>query len=171
MRRLLLVRHAKADALSGGGDRERPLTGRGEKDAARLGRYLAKERLLPDFAVASDARRAKRTLHLLLDAHPGRVAHVFDTRIYLAPAEQLLEMLRETPDTVSTLLAVGHNPGFSDLAILLAGAGVAGDLARLRAGYPAAALAVFDFDVGRWSGVRRGGGRLDRFVTPDALGE
>lgn len=39
MRRLILLRHAKADAHSAGGDRQRPLTKRGEEDARRVGRY------------------------------------------------------------------------------------------------------------------------------------
>ena len=40
------------------------------------------------------------------------------------------------------------------------------DRGRFTLGRATAALAVLDFDVDDWSGVRHGGGRLDRFVVP-----
>lgn len=169
MRRLILLRHAKADAHSAGGDRQRPLTKRGEEDARCVGRYLAKEGLVPDLAVASDARRAKRTLDLALEAFPREVAHHLDDVIYLAGADRLLDVVRQTPDDASTLLAIGHNPGFAELAAALAADGAPDDLLRMRSKYPTAALAVLDFDAADWTGVGEGEGRLYRFVTPGDL--
>jgi phosphohistidine phosphatase len=169
MRRLVLLRHAKADAHSAGGDRQRPLTKRGEDDARSVGRYLAEQGLAPDLAVTSDARRAKRTLDLVLQAFPKNVAHRADNAIYLARPDRILDVLRQTPEDVSTLLAVGHNPGFAELANSLAGGGAPDDLFRMRSKYPTAALAVLDFDADEWYGVGEGEARLDRFVTPADL--
>lgn len=169
MRRLLLLRHGKADRHSAGGDRERPLTRKGEEDARRLGRYLKEEGLGPDLAVASNARRARQTLDKVLEAFPAHVAHLIENTIYMAHAEHLLEVLRKTPDKVSTLLAVGHNPGFSELAIMLAGAGETEALGRLALKFPTAALAVLEFDAKPWALVDKGAARLDRFVTPALL--
>ena len=75
-------------------------------------------------AVASNARRAKQTLERALEAFPAHVTHVIENTIYLASADHLIDVLRQTPDRAHTLLAVGHNPGFAELATLLAGAGV-----------------------------------------------
>jgi phosphohistidine phosphatase len=169
MRRLILLRHAKADAHSAGGDRQRPLTRRGEEDARRVGRYLADEGLVPDLAVSSDARRAKRTLDLALEAFPREVTHRLDDAIYLADPDRLLDVLRETPADASTLLAIGHNPGFADLACALAAEGEPGDLDRLRSKYPTAAFAVLDFPADDWAEVGAVGARLERFVTPGDL--
>jgi len=169
MRRLLLLRHGKADRHSAGGDRERPLTRRGEEDALRVGEFLRDAGLGPDLAVASNARRAKQTLEKVLSAFPGHVTHVIDNSIYLAAADHLLDILRQTPDKYSTLLAVGHNPGFADLAIALAGDGDARELAVLRSKYPTAALAVLDFEVAGWADVAPAAARLERFVTPALL--
>jgi len=169
MRRLLLLRHGKADRHSAGGDRERPLTKRGEEDARRMGEFLAEERLAPDLAVASNARRAKRTLDLVLEAFPNHVTHLIENTIYMATAEHLLHILRQTPDKVSTLLAVGHNPGFAELAISLAGTGDGEELARLRSKFPTAALAVLDFEAKHWADVSQGAARLSRLVTPAGL--
>jgi len=169
MKRLLLLRHGKADRHSAGGDRERPLTQRGEDDARRIGRYLHDEGVAPDMAVASNARRARQTLDRVIEAFPRHVAHVIDNTLYLAEIEHLLDTLRQTPQRVATLLAVGHNPGFGELAIALAGAGDGEQLSELRMKFPTAALAILDFDVADWAEVTPGAARLHRFVTPALL--
>ncbi|WP_442754353.1 SixA phosphatase family protein [Methylocystis sp. JAN1] len=169
MRRLLLLRHGKADRHSAGGDRERPLTGRGEADARLVGEFLHKAGMTPDLAVASNARRAKQTLERALEAFPGHVTHLIENTIYLATREHLVEVLRQTPDKVRTLLAVGHNPGFAELADWLAGGGDAAGLDQMRSSYPTAALAILDFETEHWAEVRKGTARLYRFVTPAAL--
>jgi phosphohistidine phosphatase len=116
MRRLLLLRHGKADRHSAGGDRERPLTRRGEEDARNAGAFIRDLGATPDLAVASNARRAKQTLERALEAFPAHVTHVIENTIYLASADHLIDVLRQTPDRAHTLLAVGHNPGFAELA-------------------------------------------------------
>ncbi|MGJ0502663.1 MAG: SixA phosphatase family protein [Methylocystis sp.] len=169
MRRLLLLRHGKADRHSAGGDRERPLTRRGMDDARRMGEFLRDADVAPDLAVASNARRAKQTLDQVLEVFPGHVTHLIENTIYLATVDHLVEILRQTPDRVATLLAVGHNPGFAELACWLAGSGEADEMALMRTKFPTAALAMLDFDTDHWSDVRRGGARLARFVTPGIL--
>lgn len=163
------MRHGKADRHSAGGDRERPLTRRGEEDARRMGQFLRDEGMTPDLAVASNARRAKQTLERTLEAFPGHVTHLIENTIYLATVDHLVDVLRQTPDKVGTLLAVGHNPGFAELAYWLAGGGDAAEIDRMRSSYPTAALAILDFDSDHWAEVRRGAARLNRFVTPATL--
>jgi phosphohistidine phosphatase len=163
------MRHGKADRHSAGGDRERPLTGRGEEDARRVGEFLREAGMTPDLAVASNARRAKQTLERTLEAFPGHVTHVIENTIYLATVDHLVEVLRQTPDKARTLLAVGHNPGFAELAYWLAGSGDPAAINHMRSTYPTAALAILDFDTEHWAEVRKGAARLERFVTPAAL--
>ncbi len=169
MRRLLLLRHGKADRHSAGGDRERPLTHRGLSDSRRVGEHLAHQGLTPQLAVASNARRAKQTLEQALDAFPEHVAHLIENTIYNATSDHLLEILRHSPDRVETLLVVGHNPGFSELAIALAGTGEAEALQRMRLKYPTAALAVLEFRLESWAQASFGGAKLASFVTPADL--
>ncbi len=169
MRRLLLLRHGKADRHSAGGDRERPLTRRGLEDARLVGQFLAELGLTPDLAVASNARRAKQTLDTVLGAFPTHVTHLIENSIYLASVDHLLDILRQAPDKISTLLVVGHNPGFAELAVALAGAGAPGEMSQMRGKFPTASLAVLDFPSGGWAGVDKGAARLHRFVTPGEL--
>ncbi|WP_439496709.1 SixA phosphatase family protein [Bosea sp. (in: a-proteobacteria)] len=171
MRRLLLLRHAKSNWSTGSTDRERPLAARGREAAPVMGRYLAEEMLLPDLVLVSPARRTTETWELvgpMLSERPG--SHL-EPRIYEAKPERLLEVVKETEANVRTLLLIGHNPGFEELAAKLAGHGDRYAAARMAQKYPTCGLAVLDFAVEDWRDVVARSGRLDRFVTPASLGE
>lgn len=169
MRRLLLLRHAKSDWPEGVSDLDRPLAPRGREAAPRMGAYLKDEGLFPDLAIVSAARRTRETWDLVQPLL-GEVETRFDGRIYEAPVQRLLTVLREVEAPVRALLMVGHNPGFEDLAKLLTGHGDRYAFARLAQKYPTAGLAVLDFAVESWAEVEPRSGRLDRFVTPKSLG-
>jgi phosphohistidine phosphatase len=169
MRRLLLLRHAKAAWPSGTMDLDRPLSRRGREAAARMGEYLKDEDLMPDLVLLSPARRTQETWELVRPAI-AEVESRQDGRIYEAPVARLLGVLQEVPAEAQTVLMIGHNPGFEDLAALLAGEGDQDGMARLGQKYPTAALAVIRFPQESWAGIRRGTGCLERFVTPKSLG-
>jgi phosphohistidine phosphatase len=167
MRKLLLMRHAKAAPQAGGGDRERPLTGRGKADAERVGEYLKKEALFPDGAVVSDARRSRETLEFVLRALQRRLPTYVEPKLYAAPSSMLLSALHTTRREIGTLLVIGHNPGLAAFALDLLGDGNESGKAQLQARFPTSALAVFDFAVDEWADVALHSGRLNRFVTPE----
>lgn len=171
MRRLMLLRHAKSNWPTGMADRERPLAARGREAAPVIGRYLAEELLLPDLVLVSPARRAAETWELVAAMLPERPAIHVEPRIYEARTERLLYVVQEIEPQVRTLLMIGHNPGFEDLAALLAGHGDRYASARMAQKYPTCGLAVLDFAVEDWRDVAARCGRLDRFVTPASLGE
>ncbi len=171
MRRLILLRHAKSDwSKSGQADHDRALSARGRKAAPRVGAYLAEQSLMPDLVLASTALRVRETLDLVLAALSTRPKLTFDRRLYEADAEDILAVLQETKDAVHTLLVVGHNPGLSDLSELLIASGSDEAQRMMLEKFPTAGLAVIDFAVDDWRSLARGGGRLDRFVTPRSLG-
>ena len=169
MRRLLLLRHAKAAPYAGGGDSERPLTDRGRRDAAMMGRYIAAQGLTPDTVVASSAKRTRETLALVADAFEDRRTTFIEPALYLAEPETLLAHLRRTPETTHTLLAIGHNPGFAELAVALTGSGDFGERERMIYKYPTCGLAVLEFPFDDWREAKVGGAKLVRFATPREL--
>jgi phosphohistidine phosphatase len=169
MRRLLLLRHAKSDWSKGTPDLERPLAPRGREAAPRMGGYLKGEGLLPDLVLVSPAKRARETFEavrpFLEDSR-----QVVEPRIYGASAGQLLAVVRDADPAARSLMMIGHNPGFEDLAKLLIGSGDRYARARLVEKYPTAGLAIVDFPDEDWAAAAPGTGRLDRFVTPKSLG-
>jgi phosphohistidine phosphatase len=170
MLRLILLRHAKAAPLTGGGDAERPLTQRGRSDALRVGDYIAGHGLFPDLAVTSTAKRTRETLELALETFGEPCPVAAEPRLYLAEPSTLLDMLHHMPPFVQLLLAVGHNPGFHEFALTMAGHGDPVARARLETGFPTSGFAVIDFAAATWAEVQPGLGALDRFVTPADLG-
>ncbi len=170
MRRLQRLRHAKAAAQAGGGERERSLNGRGRQDALRIGRNLAAESLIPNGALVSDSRRTRETLDLVLQGLERRLPFGVDPDLYAAPSSAILTAVQRTAPEVASLLVVGHNPGIAELAVELVGRARDADRAQLTSKFPTSGLAIFDFKADDWPHVALKGGHLERFVTPALLG-
>ena len=164
----MLLRHAKS-AWPDVPDHDRPLARRGQRDAPVIGRWLSDSGLLPDQVLCSTARRASETWQLT-QAGLGTSPQVsFDDRVYQASAGQLLDLIRRISPATRTLLVVGHDPAVPELALLLAAAGPSAVLEdRIRAKFPTAAVAVFEF-TGDWDQVTPGSARLTCFMTPRDL--
>ncbi|MEX2127775.1 MAG: histidine phosphatase family protein [Xanthobacteraceae bacterium] len=150
-------------------DEERPLADRGNRDVPVIANFAASEGLTPDLALISPAKRARETWDLFKTALPAPPAQQFDPRLYAATADRLLHLVRETPADTRSLLLVGHNPGFEDLARALTGSGATDALIRFGGSMPTASLAVIDLP-GEWADVQPRTGRLEIFVTPKSLG-
>lgn len=162
MKNLILIRHAKSSwddpALD---DRDRPLNGRGKRDAPLMGTVLKARALSPDRMIASPARRAFKTAKLIAKEIGFPIADIaLDTRIYLAEAKVLLELVQQLPDEAGQVVLFGHNPGFTDLLNLLTEAGIGN--------VPTCGVASIEFAVDAWSAVCPGAGRLRFFDYPKA---
>ena len=163
-RRLVLIRHAKA--AEGAVDLVRPLAPRGVRDAGAVGEWLADNDLVPDRVVISPARRVRETWARAAERLRHAPDAVVDDRIYENDVGALLDVIRDTPDTVRTLALLGHNPSFGDLAYQLDdGTGDAEARQDVTAGFPTSAVAVYEVDDG-WSGVTPRGARLVKYAAP-----
>jgi phosphohistidine phosphatase len=87
--------------------------------------------------------------------------------LYAASATQLLGRLRAVPDTVESVMLIGHSPGLQELALDLARPGPTTD--DLAAKYPTAALATLEFTVTSWRELDRESGELVSLVRPRDL--
>jgi phosphohistidine phosphatase len=170
MRRLLLLRHAKAErAHPGGGDKDRVLAERGRTDAKRLGAYLTRHDFVPDRALVSSAARTRETWTVLSAAFDKAPTADFDDRLYNATPNAILDAIQNTKPNASTLLVIGHNPGIHGLAAALAASGDIDARERLGEGFPTSGLAVIGFASDNWRDIHPRNGRLEHFITPDWL--
>jgi len=150
MRRLTLVRHAHADDKPpGGSDFERPLSTRGLREAGALARYLLDRALLPNLLITSTARRTLQTAEILTQVLALPEYRVQPAQhLYLAPAEALLQAVRDVQSDVAHLAIVAHNPGVSDLVRVLLPEDV--DIGEL----VTAGACTLTFDVNSWADLR-----------------
>jgi phosphohistidine phosphatase len=168
---LSLLRHAK----SGGSDArlkdiDRPLNARGERDAPRMGAFLARHGLVPDLILCSPAVRTRQTVDLVLPRLKASPEVVYEDAVYPGAPAVLLKRLHKVGRTVRHTMIVGHNPGLHALAYLLAGSGAEEDLEALAEKLPTAGLAVIDLEMPSWARIKPGSGRLRLFTAPKRLG-
>jgi len=187
IKHLWLLRHGKAvpSGLHGGGDKERPLTGRGRRDATAFGHRLAAgtgvfglhDLPLPDVAICSAASRTRETADLVLGAMGKEIPLESFHSLYGASPATVLQYIRELDDSRESALVVGHNPTLYQLAWeLLPPAGIESDdddagIGKGRStlenhGFPTCALAVLRLEVASWGDVAPECGSLAGVVSP-----
>ncbi len=172
MKRLFLLRHAKAQPADGSvEDYDRTLMLSGMQDGAAMARYLRKADYRVDTIICSAAARTTQTAELVLHELTAEID--YRENLYLADPARILAAVRAMPASVSSLMVVGHNPGLEECATLLAREPVRRkERARheaLEEKFPTCALAILDFDVGRWRDVAQNSGKLVDFVRPRDL--
>ncbi|MET1059859.1 MAG: histidine phosphatase family protein [Nocardioides sp.] len=159
---LVIMRHSKAEP-SGASDHERVLTDRGTADADEAGAWLGRSGTTPDRALVSDAARTRGTWEALAGGAGWSLAPDYDASLYAAGPETALDLVRETDDSVGTLVVVGHNPTMAYVAQMLDdGEGDAEAVAGMNEGFPTSAVAVFAVE-GPWADLEMGGARLTAF--------
>ena len=169
MRSLYLLRHAKSSwsdpTLP---DRERPLSPRGRRDAKRIAEHLVEAGIMPDLVLCSSALRTRETLELIEPALGAGPPVRLEAELYGASAETLLGRLRAVPETVASVMLIGHNPGLQELALVLASTGA--ELERLETKFPTAALATLVLPTATWGRLSRADAALAAYVVPKQLG-
>ena len=154
---LVLVRHADAGdpASWSGADAARPLSSKGRKQAARLGKLLREIALEPDVIITSPKIRAAETAAAIGEAlglevrNDDRLAEGFGL-------PELEAIVRE--GSFRRPIFVGHDPDFSELVGLLVGASI-----PLRKG------ALARIEIPGDLPASPGAGTLRWLIPPDAL--
>jgi phosphohistidine phosphatase len=165
MRHVFLFRHAEAVPVAQFSDRERPLSAHGRQAATRVGAFLALTRQKIDLVLVSDATRTRETWKLAQAEFGGAPEVRIERDLYNAERADVMDELRDLPDSAQAAMIVGHNPAMSEFASRFAGAGDRSALARLERGFPPSGLAIFDVQVDEWRKLRWDAGELTLFIT------
>jgi phosphohistidine phosphatase len=148
VKRLTLMRHGDAQWKDPEvADFARPLNRRGNSEAEAIARRLSELQLIPDLIITSPARRAAQTAETVareLTLLPRSLQ--YEEALYLAGADDILKLARGLGPRVSHLLIVGHNPGISEAANILAPSAEMSGLAT-------AAFCSITFDVTVWPDI------------------
>jgi phosphohistidine phosphatase len=161
--KLWLIRHAKSDWDSGAlRDFDRPLNRRGERDGPNMAAWLATQSDPAVWIWTSDAVRALATARFVADGFAAAGPRIVeDHRLYNAPPETILDVIRETPPDVAAAAVVAHNPGMTQTLNLLVGETVTVNL-------PTFGVARLDVPAS-WPDVAYGTATVDLTMRPKAL--
>lgn len=157
MKKLLLIRHAKAEKDTGGKDFDRPLKYIGMQDAGFMADRLKDKSIVPELIITSPAKRTLTSAEIFAD-HLGLPAPGTNKSIYEASEKTLLKVINEFPDECDFIALVGHNPGIAYILQYLTG--------EAREVHTSC-VSVIDFEVDTWAAVSKGLGKLVYFSWPN----
>ena len=154
---LILLRHGIAvDRSEGLADGERPLTEVGVDKTRRAVKGLGKLIGVPDVIVASPKRRARQTAEIVADLIGGPLE--LDSTLADGSPHAMIEALGRRDGTL--VVAVGHEPSFSEMVELLCFGKSTSSVELKKAGCACVAAA------GR---LQPGNGMLQWLATPTML--
>lgn len=159
---IYLLRHADAEPRKYyDTDHDRELNVDGQRDARRLGQFLAATDQLPNQIISSTAVRARQTAELLpeggqwMDEVPFRSSHA----LYQAQPADVLTQIKSVDKRIEAVLLVGHEPTWSTVVSQLLGSA--------NVSLSPGTCARIDLKAS-WQDVTYGGGIL-RWMIPPAL--
>lgn len=157
MKKLLLVRHAKAEDFAAGGDFHRPLSAKGEKDALELVQKLKAENVIPEQVICSSALRTQTTADILASGLNLPKPKATEA-IYEASERTLLREINHFSNAYDFIAMVGHNPGIAYLLLNLTG--------KVRDVPTCAAIVVVFEDADSWQEITHESGVITWYSVP-----
>jgi phosphohistidine phosphatase len=156
MKKLLLIRHAKAEKETVVRDIDRPLKYIGIQDAGFMADRLKENSIIPQIIITSPALRTKTTAEIFTD-HLALPEATINKAIYEASEQALLKVVNQLPAEYDFIGLVGHNPGISLILSYLT------DEVK---DVHTSTVAVIDFDTDDWAAITRDSGKLVYYSSP-----
>lgn len=149
MKKLYLVRHAKSSWKEEGvHDMDRPLQGRGVRDAYNTSEWLHNQGDQPEFIISSPATRALHTALIFAKNLDYSFSDIkIETAIYHASTKELIHIVRELNDDLSSVMLFGHNPTITDF--------VNRCIDHRIDNVPTTGVACLKFDVTSWKDINK----------------
>ena len=142
-----------------------------DEAAAALAAQLGAERFAVDRIYCSTATRARQTLAPVREALVGTPV-TFRDALYMIDLEGLMAFLAALPDTVGSVMMIGHNPTFHELALTLVTRSAPAEtegFRTLKTKFPTGTLCSIACDLPSWSTIAPKCGTLLRFLRPKDL--
>ncbi len=161
MKRLLLIRHAKAEFINQEiTDFERKLSDKGIVDAQKMAEYLLENNIQPDCIISSSANRTLQTAYIFADMLKFPLAKIIENSdLYNGyTTNYFLELLAQCSDDNQTIAVVAHNPEIGNLAVNLA--------ENFRGGFLPCTVLLLEFEIKQWKDIEVRTGRVVLYKYP-----
>ena len=157
MKKLLLIRHAKAEKETSVKDFDRPLKYIGIQDAAFMADRLIENGIKPQLIIASPALRTKTTAEIFAE-HFSLPDSEYNKAIYEASQMALLRVVNAFPTGYDTVALVGHNPGIAQLLYYLTG--------QVKEVHTCTATLI-EFETDYWEEISEESGKMVYYSSPN----
>ncbi len=160
MKRVVIVRHAKAVPYGYDDDFSRKLRDRGKDDANRISSKLMGDGVKADLIISSPAKRALKTAKIYAEnfRYPTHSIQIEEELYEGMTTQEFVDLLRDIAEEVQTVFVFGHNPLVYHLT---------NNLVKLfNSDMPTCSTVGVDFDVNSWKEVSARGGDLAFHLTP-----
>lgn len=148
MKRIYILRHAKAGEHGKVPDIERPIIEKGKSDALLMARLLQSS--LPNKVLCSPATRCQQTVEVLVNHWEEKlketIAVEYVQKLYMGSIDNFLNILSQQKKSISSVLICGHNPALEEFVSYL--------LANTSVRFPTAALAIIDLGIDSWTKLK-----------------
>jgi phosphohistidine phosphatase len=156
MKKLLLIRHAKAEKETSVKDINRPLKYIGIQDARFMAERLKENSIIPQLIITSPALRTKTTAEIFAEYLLLQDPEI-NKAIYEASQQTLLRVINQLPNQHNFIALVGHNPGISQILYYLTGEGRE---------VHTSTVALIEFEIDDWKAVSNDMGSLVYYSSP-----
>ena len=144
-----MVRHAKSSWEFDVIDHERPLKGRGNRDAVLVSQHVANEIQRPEKMISSDANRALSTAKYFKEAwNIGDSDFETNHDLYDFGGRNVMEIIKGLDNDVNCVMIVGHNHAFTSIANML-GTTYIDNL-------PTCGFVMIEFNKDNWKDISKG---------------
>lgn len=157
MKKLYIMRHAQKDESDLTiDDYDIPLTKKGQEDALKISKELAKDSNI-DLIVSSPAKRTKMTSEILAKELNYTKNIMYNEVIYMSFLNELIETISYTFDTVNSMVVIGHNPSLTALAVTFV---------DFKEKMQMGSLVYIEFDCDSWTEISKDNAKLIYYKSP-----
>ena len=143
---IAIMRHTLTESGWQKPDPDRCILPEGEVQTANVAQKMAAAGIVPDAVWASPALRAAQTAAIVAQQLCPNVEIETVRQLYYDDEYQVVDLIEICPDTVNSLLIVGHNPMVSRLVSRLSGSGDFGWFATTE-------VVWLEFDTESWARI------------------
>ncbi len=146
-KQLFIVRHGKSSwEYENVDDIDRPLKVKGINDAYAMAKRLESSNKHPQLIISSPANRALHTSTIFARVLKYPLYNLrLNELIYNGDEDEILQLIKETDDSVSSLMIFGHNPVSTDLSNIF----LKESLNKL----PTAGITSLNFKADKWKDI------------------
>lgn len=162
MKKIYLMRHAKAEKNPIQNDFERRVNGTGKEDLKKLFLRLQNYQIKPDMIFASPAKRTAKTAEKLAkfyDFNKEKITYI--DSLYTANAKELYNLTKNIGDFFNEIFIVGHNPALKEFGELLS--------TLCLDSFPTSSVLCLEFNINSFTEIKIHSGKLVFFEHIRAL--